>query len=62
MVTNAGASAATEVLISPSYLPELFNICCVTSGYFGSICASDFGVAVPVIPVQIVPFFGRAQF
>jgi len=30
-------------------------------GYFRSICASDFGVAVPVIPVQIVPFFGMAQ-
>ena len=26
-------------------------------GYFGSICASDFGVFVPVISVQTVPLF-----
>ena len=28
-----------------------------TDGYSGLICASDFGVCVPVISVQTVPLF-----
>jgi hypothetical protein len=30
---------------------------CSVLGYFGSICASDFGVMMPVISDQTVPIF-----
>jgi hypothetical protein len=32
-----------------------------TSGYFGLICASDFGQSVPVISVQTVPLLWYSQ-
>ena len=46
-----------KVLLAYMFFQKHKNLFTKPHGYFGSICASDFGVCVPVISVQTVPLF-----